>query len=461
MRHNLKIMLFSRLYFNYDYTMTQTPSNRPALEHFWMPFTAQRQFREAPRIFSAAKGMYYTSDDGRQVLDGTAGLWCVNVGHGRSEIAQAVALQLETLDFGPTFQMGHTAAFTFAERLAKIAPFGLERIFFTNSGSESVESALKIALAYHRARGEGQRTRFIGREKGYHGVNFGGMSVGGLLGVRRTYGPLLPGVDHLRHTLDIKRNAFSRGLPAHGLELAEDLERLVNLHGGETIAAVIVEPVQGSAGVIPPPAGYLERLREICTQNGILLIMDEVITGFGRLGTPFGCQYFNVKPDMITTAKGITNGVVPMGAVFVDPAVQAAMMQGPAHIQDLAHGYTYSGHPVACAAGLAVLDIYERENLLTRVTSLAAYWEKALHSLQGEPHVIDIRNIGLMGAVELSPRAGAPTQRAYDVFVDCFNQGALVRSNGETIALSPPLIVSEAEIDALVDMLRIAIRRVA
>jgi beta-alanine--pyruvate transaminase len=426
--------------------------NRPDLSAFWMPFTANRQFKAAPRLLASASGMYYRDIDGGEVMDGTSGLWCVNAGHGRQEIADAVARQLMTLDYAPNFQMGHPIAFEFAAELAKIAPEGLDRIFFTGSGSESVDTALKIALAYHRARGDSARTRLIGREKGYHGVGFGGISVGGLVNNRRAF-VTLPGVDHLPHTYDLKRNAFSRGLPAHGAELADDLERLVGLHGAETIAAVIVEPVAGSAGVLPPPVGYLERLRGICDRHGILLIFDEVITGFGRLGAPFASHYFGVTPDIMTTAKGLTNASIPMGAVFVKRAVHDAFMQGPETAMELFHGYTYSGHPAACAAGLATLDIYRREGLLTRVASIARVWEDAIHALRGKPHVIDIRNLGLMAAVELEPRTEAPGARGYEVLNRALAAGLMVRTTGDTIAMSPPLIISEAEIARLAEVL--------
>ncbi len=442
---------------------TPTRSNTPTLQNFWMPFTANRQFKAAPRLLARAEGMWYTDVDGNKVLDGTAGLWCVNAGHGRRKIAEAVERQLGELDFAPTFQMGHPVAFDFAARLAEIAPggpeAGLDRVFFTGSGSESVDTALKIAIAYQRAIGQGTRTRIIGREKGYHGVGFGGISVGGLVNNRRVF-PQIP-ADHMRHTLDIGRNAFSRGLPAHGIELAEDLERLVALHGAETIAAVIVEPMSGSAGVILPPKGYLERLRAIADAHGILLIFDEVITGFGRLGTPFATDYFGVVPDLVTTAKGLTNGTVPMGAVFAARKVHDGLMNGPENQIELFHGYTYSGHPVACAAGLATLDIYAEEGLLTRAASVAADFEAALHSLKDLPNVVDIRNLGLVGAIELAPRPGAPGARAYDVFVDCFQKGLLIRVTGDVIALSPPLIIERGEIDLLVATLADALKQVA
>jgi beta-alanine--pyruvate transaminase len=422
------------------------------LSAFWMPFTANRQFKANPRLLVSAKGMYYRSADGTEVLDGCAGLWCVNAGHGREEIARAVGHQLETLDYAPTFQMGHPLAFDFAAKLAKIAPEGMDRIFFTNSGSESVDTALKIAFAYHRARGEGQRTRVIGREKGYHGVGFGGITVGGLVNNRRVF-PLLPGVDHLRHTHDLARNAFAKGLPEHGAELADELDRILNLHGPETVAAVIVEPVSGSAGVLPPPVGYLERIRATCDHYGILLIFDEVITGFGRVGTPFASQYFGVTPDLMTTAKGITNGSVPMGAVFARRELYETFMRGPEQLIELFHGYTYSGHPAACAAGIATLAIYEREGLLTRAASVAPRFEALLHGLRDLPNVIDIRNIGLMGAIELQPRPGAPGARGYEALVKALEKGLLIRTTGDIIALSPPLIVAEAELEKLFDIL--------
>jgi beta-alanine--pyruvate transaminase len=440
-------------------TMLHTKPNELKLDAFWMPFTANRAYKAAPRLLASARGMYYATGEGRQVLDGTSGLWCVNAGHGRREITTAVERQLDTLDFAPTFQMGHPVVFEFAERLAEIAPGGLDRIFFTNSGSESADTALKVALAYHRACGHAERIRLIGRERGYHGVGFGGMSVGGIGGNRRTFGNLLPAVDHLRHTHDLARNAFTKGLPEHGADLADDLERLVALHGADTIAAVMVEAMAGSTGVLLPPKGYLERLRAICDKYGILLIFDEVITGFGRLGTPFAVDYFGVVPDMITTAKGLTNGTIPMGAVFVSRKIHDAMMAGPAGIEFM-HGYTYSGHPVACAAGLATLDIYRAEGLLARGASLAAYWQDAMHTLAGKPHVIDIRTIGLVAGIELSPREGAPGARAFDVFTDCFERGLLIRVTGDIIALSPPLIVEKAEIDTIVSILGEALGRV-
>ena len=432
------------------------------LDAFWMPFTANRQFKANPRLLARAEGMYYWTPDGREILDGVAGLWCVNAGHTRREITDAVAKQLNTMEFAPTFQMGHPIAFELANRLVALAPPGMERVFFTNSGSESVDTALKIAIAYHRARGAGQRTRFIGREKGYHGVGFGGISVGGMVNNRKIYGSsMLPGVDHLPHTLDIEHNAFSRGLPRWGRHLADELERLIALHDASTIAAVIVEPLSGSAGVLLPPVGYLKRLREICDKHDILLIFDEVITGFGRVGCPFASQAFDVTPDIMTTAKGLTNGAIPMGAVFSQRRIYDALMHGPENAIELFHGYTYSAHPVACAAALATLDIYAREGLLTRAAALSPQWENAVHSLRGIPHVIDVRNFGLIGAVELEPRAGKPGSRAFDVFTQCFERGVMVRQTGDVIAMSPPLIIEPQQMTRLVETLAQVIRETA
>ena len=429
------------------------------LDAFWMPFTANRQFKANPRLLARADGMYYWTADGREILDGVAGLWCVNAGHTRREITDAVAKQLGTMEFAPTFQMGHPIAFELANRLVELSPAGMERVFFTNSGSESVDTALKIAIAYHRARGQGQRTRFIGREKGYHGVGFGGISVGGMVNNRKIYGSsMLPGVDHLPHTLNIEHNAFSRGLPQWGMHLANELERLIALHDASTIAAVIVEPLSGSAGVVLPPVGYLKRLREICSKHDILLIFDEVITGFGRVGRPFASQAFDVTPDLMTTAKGLTNGAIPMGAVFSQRKIYDALMQGPENAIELFHGYTYSAHPVACAAALATLDIYKKEGLLTRAAEMSPQWEDAVHSLRGIPHVIDVRNFGLIGAVELEPRAGQPATRAFEVFVKCFERGVMVRQTGDVIAMSPPLIIEPKQITRLVETLAQVIR---
>jgi len=422
---------------------------RPEMLPFWMPFTANRQFKANPRLLARAEGMNYFTPEGRRILDGTAGLWCVNAGHGRKEISEAVAAQIREMEYAPLFNMGHPIAFEFAERLSRLAPEGLNRVFFTNSGSESVDTALKIAIAYHRVKGEGARQRLIGREKGYHGVGFGGISVGGMVNNRKFFGAMLPGVDHLRHTLDLEHNAFSRGLPQWGAHLADDLQRVAELHDPSTIAAVIVEPVAGSAGVILPPVGYLQKLREICDRHGILLIFDEVITGFGRLGEPFAADYFGVTPDIITTAKGLTNGSIPMGAVFVRNEIYDAFMTGPEHAIELFHGYTYSGHPVACAAGLATMDIYDKEGLLTRAREMSDYWEDAVHSLQGLPHVIDVRNLGLVAGIELAGREGAPGARAFDAHIQCFEKGVLVRFTGDIIAVSPPLIIEKQHIDEL------------
>jgi beta-alanine--pyruvate transaminase len=432
--------------------------SRTELESFWMPFTANRQFKSKPRLLARASGMHYWTADGRQILDAVAGLWCVNAGHGRREITEAVAASLETLDYAPPFQMGHPAVFELANAVTKITPPGLDHVFFTNSGSEAVDSALKIALAYHRARGEATRTRLIGRERGYHGVGFGGISVGGISPNRKVWSSsLIPGVDHLPHTHDLARNAFSRGEPAHGANLADELERLVTLHDASTIAAVIVEPIAGSTGVLVPPKGYLKRLREICDKHGILLIFDEVITGFGRTGSPFAAQEFGVTPDILTGAKGITNGTVPMGAVFVKTSVYEAFMQGPDGIE-LFHGYTYSGHPTACAAALATLKIYENEGLLTRAKSLHSYWEDAAHSLKGLPYVIDIRNYGLMLGLELESIPGKVGARAYEAFTKTFERGMLTRQTGDILACSPPLIIERSHIDQIFSMLAEVLR---
>ncbi|MEZ5500199.1 MAG: aspartate aminotransferase family protein [Steroidobacteraceae bacterium] len=417
------------------------------LDNYWMPFTANRQFKKDPRLVARAEGMHYYTTDGRKILDAVAGLWCVNAGHARPEIRAAIAAQLETLDYAPAFQVGHEAAFSLATRLAGLAPGDLNRVFFVNSGSEAVDTALKIALAYHRVRGDAGRTRLIGRERGYHGVGFGGISVGGISPNRRMWSnSLIPGVDHLPHTHDPKRNAFSRGLPKHGAELAEELERIVSLHDASTVAAVIVEPIAGSTGVLLPPVGYLARLREICDRHGILLIFDEVITGFGRTGAPFAAEEFGVTPDIITMAKGLTNGVVPMGAVIARQSIHDAFMQGPESAIELFHGYTYSAHPLACAAAHASLDIYERDNLFRRARDLSASWERSVHALRDLPHVIDIRNYGLVAGIELAPIAGQPGSRAFSIYRECFRRGLLVRQTADIIALSPPLIISDEQI---------------
>ncbi|MCH8465577.1 MAG: aspartate aminotransferase family protein [Roseinatronobacter sp.] len=422
------------------------------LRAFWMPFTANRQFKQAPRMMVAAEGMFYTTSDGRQVLDGTAGLWCCNAGHARPKIVEAIQKQAAELDYAPAFQMGHPKAFELANRLVDLAPEGIDHAFFVNSGSEAVETALKIAIAYQRATGNASRTRLIGRERGYHGVNFGGISVGGIVNNRRHFGAMLAGVDHLPHT-HIPQNQWTKGQPEHGANLADELERIVALHGPDTIAAVIVEPVAGSTGVLIPPKGYLQRLREITRKHGILLIFDEVITGFGRLGSAFGAQHFDVTPDMITCAKGLTNGVIPMGAVLTSAEIHDAFMTGPEHMIELFHGYTYSGNPIASAAGLATLETYREEGLFERCAEIAPYWEEAVHSLKGHRHVIDIRNMGLIGAIELEPIPGAPTQRAFSAFLKAYEKGVLIRTTGDIIAMSPPLIIEKAHIDQLIGTL--------
>ncbi|MCR9152129.1 MAG: aspartate aminotransferase family protein [Rhodobacteraceae bacterium] len=424
------------------------------LNAFWMPFTANRQFKKAPRMLVSARDMHYTSADGRQILDGTAGLWCCNAGHCRPKITQAIQQQAGELDYAPAFQIGHPLAFELANRILDIAPDNMAHVFYTNSGSEAVDTALKIALAYHRARGDGTRTRLIGRERGYHGVGFGGISVGGIVNNRRFFGSLLAGVDHLPHTHLPDRNGYVKGQPEHGADLADELERIVALHGADTIAAVIVEPVAGSTGVILPPKGYLQRLREITRKHGILLIFDEVITGFGRLGAPFAAQYFGVQPDLITCAKGLTSGVIPMGAVLATAEVHDAFMTGPEHMIELFHGYTYSGSPIASAAAIATLETYREEGLFERCAEIAPYWQEALHSLRGTRHVIDIRNLGLIGAVELEPIAGEPTKRAFSAFVKAFEKGILIRTTGDIIALSPPLIIERDQVDHLIGTLK-------
>ena len=431
-------------------------STANTLEPYFMPFTANRQFKSAPRMIVSAEGMHYTADDGRVLLDGSAGMWCVNAGHGRDKIVRAIRDQAAAMDYAPAFQCGHPGAFELAGRLAALMPGALDHAFFANSGSEAVDTALKIALAYHRQNGEAARTRLIGRERGYHGVGFGGTSVGGMSNNRKQFGNLLGGVDHLRHTYDAEKMAFSRGQPEWGAHLADDLERLCALHDPSTIAAVIVEPVSGSTGVLVPPKGYLARLREICDRHGILLIFDEVITGFGRLGAAFAAERFGVEPDMITMAKGLTNATVPMSAVGVSKGIYDVLMSGPAGVE-LFHGYTYSGHPLACAAALATLEVYAEEGLFARAAALAPVWEEALHGLRGRANVIDIRNIGLMGAVELAPREAAPGARGFDAYLECFNGGLVLRQTADTLALSPPLVVTEAQIAEIADILGAAI----
>jgi beta-alanine--pyruvate transaminase len=428
---------------------------------FFMPFSMNRAFKKAPRLLARAEGMYYYTPEGRKILDGTSGLWCVNAGHCRKQIVEAVQRGVATLDYSPPFQMGHPLAFEFAERLAPLLPKGMSKIFFTNSGSESVDTALKLALAYHRVRGEGHRVRLIGREKGYHGVNFGGTAVGGIVGNRKIFGALVTGVDHIRHTHDPAKNAFSRGQPKHGGELAEDLERLCQLHDPSTIAAVIVEPVACSAGVFVPPVGYLQKLREICDKHGILLIFDEVITAWGRLGRPFASERFGVIPDLITTAKGITNGTVPMGAVMMKESLYESFMTGPENAVEVPHGYTYSAHPLACAAGMGTMDVYEAEGLLTRVGTLEKTWEDAAHALRDCPNVIDIRNIGLIAAIELAPRDGKVGARGMEAHLKAFEKGLYMRVTGDTIALAPPLIVQQSEMDFIFSTVREVLKTLA
>jgi len=428
---------------------------------YWMPFTANRQFKSQPRILVSASGMYYQSDDGRDILDAVAGLWCCNIGHNHPQVVRAIQQQAAKLDYAPPFQMGHPLAFELAERLSAISPDEMNHVFFTNSGSESVDTALKIALAYQQRRNKGAKTRLIGRERGYHGVGFGGISVGGMVANRKSFGSLLSGVDHLRHTHDLASNAFSKGLPEHGAALADDLSRLVLLHGAETIAAVIVEPIAGSTGVLMPPKGYLKRLRQICDANDILLIFDEVITGFGRLGKAFAAQAFEVTPDIMTTAKGLTSGTVPMGAVLVKDDIYDSFMQGPEHMIELFHGYTFSSHPLACTAALATLDVYDDEDLFGRVNRLAIPWQNALHELADAAHVIDIRNYGLIGAIELEARAGEAGQRGYETFVKCFEAGVLTRVTGDTIALSPPFIIEEGQMEHVMTTIRQVLNTVA
>ncbi len=435
-------------------------THRPnSLDSFWMPFTPNKAFKADPRMVVRAEGMHYYTPDGRAILDGTSGLWCCAAGHGPKRIVEAIQRAAAELDYATTFNLGHPSAFEFANRLGQILPDGLDRIFFTNSGSESADTALKIALAYQQARGKPGKYRLIGREKGYHGTNFGGISVGGITRNRRTYGPMVSGVDHLPHTLDVARSAFSRGQPTHGAELADALERIVQLHDPSTIAAVIVEPVAGSAGVIIPPQGYLKRLRDLCTKHDILLIFDEVITGFGRLGSAFASHFFDVKPDILTMAKAITNAAVPMGAVAASREIYDTILNNVETPIELFHGYTTSGHPLACAAGIATLDTFKEERLFERAAEIAPYWEDALHSLKGEPHIVDIRNLGLIGGIELAPRADG--NRAGEVFRKCFDAGVFVRYTGDVLAMSPPLIIEKAQIDQIVDTVRTALKQVA
>ena len=437
-----------------------SPVSRPNnLDAFWMPFTDNRYYKSHPRLLARAEGMNYYTADGMEVLDGTAGLWCCNAGHGRREITEAIQKQAAVMDFAPTFQLGHPLAFEAAARVADMTPDGMDRVFFTNSGSESADTALKIALAYQKARGQAQRVRLVGRERGYHGVGFGGMSVGGIGGNRKQFSAMLPYVDHLPHTHNLAKNAFTRGLPQHGAELADALEGLVTLHG-DTIAAVIVEPMAGSTGVLVPPTGYLQRLRDLCDKHGILLIFDEVITGFGRVGTNFGAERFGVTPDIITMAKGLTNAAVPMGGVAVKNDIYDAVVHGSPDGIELFHGYTYSGHPLASAAAIATLDLHRSEDLPGRAKAMEGYFEDAAHSLKGTDKVIDVRNIGLVAGIELTPRAGKPGARAMEVFRTCFDNGVLTRVTGDIIAISPPLIAEKQHIDRIFGTIAEAIKAV-
>ena len=440
-----------------DNTARQLEHDLPDLEAYWMPFTGNRYFKQHPRMISRADGMYCYTTDGKQLLDAVAGLWCCNAGHCHPKIVEAIKEQAATLDYAMAFQLGHPRAFELANKLVDIAPQGIDYAFFVNSGSEAVDTALKMALAYHRIRGDGARTRFIGREKGYHGVGFGGISVGGISPNRKMFGAMLPGVDHLPHTHNIDKNAYSRGQPEWGAQLADELENIAALHDPSTIAAVIVEPIAGSAGVLIPPQGYLQRIRDICDKHGILLIFDEVICGFGRTGDTFGANRFGVTPDLMTTAKGLTSGTVPMGAVLAKSEVYETFMTGPEGAIEFFHGYTYSGHPLAAAAGCATLDVYLGEGLFDRARELEGKFEDALHSLKGEPNVIDVRNFGLIGAVELEPIEGQPTARAMQIFRECFDDGVIIRTTGDTLAFSPPLIIEESQIGTVVESVRSAL----
>ncbi len=431
------------------------------LDNYWLPFTPNKKFKANPRLLTSAKGMFYKSDDGREVLDGIAGLWCTNAGHCHPKIVAAVQNQAAELDYATAFNMSHPKAFELAEKVSSLTPKGLDRIFYGNSGSEAVETAMKVALAYHASKGDGQKTKFVGREKGYHGVNFGGVSVGGLTPNRKSFGPLLPGIDHMPHTWDTEHMAFSKGQPEWGLHLADELEKILILQDPSTVAAVIIEPVTGSGGVIVPPVGYLERIREICTKHNVLLIFDEVITGFGRLGCCFAANRFDVRPDMITMAKGLTSAMIPMSAVAFDNSIYDQLMEGPEAMIELFHGYTYSGHPVACAAGIAALDVYEEEGLFDRAKEMEPHFQEAIHSLKGLNQVIDIRNIGLMGAIHFGSDGLPATEFAAKVFQHCYDNNVLVRYSGEFLVLSPSLIVEKEHLDTITDALKAAITSVS
>ena len=430
----------------------------PDMDSYWMPFTGNRYFKENPRVIHRAKGMYCWSHDGRKMLDMVAGLWCCNAGHCDPRIVKAIQDQAADLDYAMAFQLGHPKAFELASKLTNLAPEGIDHAFFVNSGSEAVDTAMKMTLAYHRIRGQGERTRFIGRERGYHGVGFGGISVGGMSPNRKMFGAMLPGVDHLPHTHHLEHNAFSRGLPSWGEHLADELENIIALHDPSNIAGVIVEPIAGSAGVLLPPQGYLKKIREICTKHGIMLIFDEVICAFGRTGDAFAAKRFDVTPDIMTTAKGLTSGTVPMGAVLTKGDIYDTFMTGPDGAIEFFHGYTYSGHPLAAAAACATLDVYAEDDLFNRALSLEDAFADALHSLKDEPYVIDVRNYGLIGAVELTPIEGKPTARAMSIFRECYDQGLIIRTTGDTVAFSPPLIVKESQIEQTVEIIRATLR---
>lgn len=432
----------------------------PEMDAYWMPFTGNRYFKENPRVIHRAEGMYCWSHDGRKLLDMVAGLWCCNAGHCDPRIVKAIQDQAADLDYAMAFQLGHPKAFELASKLIDIAPDGIDHAFFVNSGSEAVETAMKMTLAYHRIRGQGERTRFIGRERGYHGVGFAGISVGGMSPNRKMFGSMLPGVDHLPHTHNLEHNAFSRGLPNWGDHLADELENIIALHDPSTIAGVIMEPISGSAGVLLPPKGYLKKIREICTKHEIMLIFDEVICGFGRTGDAFAATRFDVTPDIITVAKGLTSGTVPMGGVLTRGDIYDTFMTGPESAIEFFHGYTYSGHPLAAAAGCATLDVYAEDDLFNRARSLEDIFADALHSLKDEPYVIDVRNFGLIGAVELTPIEGQPTARAMGIFRDCFDKGLIIRTTGDTVAFSPPLIVKETQIEETVETIRASLRAI-
>ena len=430
----------------------------PDMDSYWMPFTGNRYFKENPRVIHRAKGMYCWSHDGRKMLDMVAGLWCCNAGHCDPRIVKAIQEQAADLDYAMAFQLGHPKAFELASKLTNLAPEGIDHAFFVNSGSEAVDTAMKMTLAYNRIRGQGERTRFIGRERGYHGVGFGGISVGGMSPNRKMFGAMLPGVDHLPHTHHLEHNAFSRGLPSWGEHLADELENIIALHDPSNIAGVIVEPIAGSAGVLLPPQGYLKKIREICTKHGIMLIFDEVICAFGRTGDAFAAKRFDVTPDIMTTAKGLTSGTVPMGAVLTKGDIYDTFMTGPDGAIEFFHGYTYSGHPLAAAAACATLDVYAEDDLFNRALSLEDTFADALHSLKDEPYVIDIRNYGLIGAVELTPIEGKPTARAMSIFRECYDKGLIIRTTGDTVAFSPPLIVKESQIEQTVEIIRATLR---